>query len=59
MREGLEKRGYSSVAGTGYKAPGVIVSYSPDNLMVSNLIKKGNFINLLFPAHYFQVFLPF
>jgi aspartate aminotransferase-like enzyme len=41
VREGLEHRGYSSVAAKGYKAPGVIVSYSPENNMVPNLLKKG------------------
>jgi len=41
VREGLEKRGYASVASNGFKAPGVIVSYSPDNTMVPNLIKQG------------------
>jgi len=41
VRIGLEKRGYRSVAAEGFKAPGVVVSYAPENTMVPSFLKKG------------------
>jgi len=41
VREGLEKRGFASVASEGYKSPGVIVSYTEDPAMVAHFLKKG------------------
>jgi len=41
VREGLEQRGFKSVAAEGWKAPGVVVSYSQDATLVGKFKEQG------------------
>mmetsp|Transcript_58637 Transcript_58637/g.186938 ORF Transcript_58637/g.186938 Transcript_58637/m.186938 type:complete len:93 (+) Transcript_58637:188-466(+) len=37
----LTARGYKSVAAEGFKAPGVVVSYTPDPKIVAKMVEQG------------------